>query len=139
MSELELGSLIDAIAEARPFMAGTPIPLLLRKHRGLIESIAAVGLTSACGLVGGVVLARALGPDARGQMAAVVLWATTGIALGDLGVGFAGSYFVAKRPERIGALWSFALSTAYGWGSALAAILVLLLARLPSGPDWLIV
>jgi O-antigen/teichoic acid export membrane protein len=139
MSELEVGSPIGTIAEARSFEATVPIAVLWRQHRGLIESIAAVGLTAGCGLIGGVVLARALGPVARGQLAAVVLWATTGIALGDLGVGFAGSYFAAKRPERIGALWSFALSTGYGWGSALALIGAVLLARVPTAPHWFIV
>lgn len=48
-------------------------------------------------VVSGVLLARSLGPDGRGELAAVILWASTLAALGSIGIGEAATYHAARR------------------------------------------
>lgn len=54
--------------------------------------------------VTGVILARALGADARGQLAAVILWPSLLAMLGSLGIPDAATYFAAKRLQPLGTL-----------------------------------
>jgi len=58
-------------------------------------SIAVLGLTA----VGGLVLARVLGPTGRGELASLVLWATLALDLALLGTTESLTYHVAAFPE----------------------------------------
>jgi O-antigen/teichoic acid export membrane protein len=73
-------------------------------RRGLARSIARtagfnVASAGAAGL-GGIILARALGPTARGEYAAVTSWFGVALVVGGMGQPAALCYFVAKQPQR---------------------------------------
>jgi O-antigen/teichoic acid export membrane protein len=66
-----------------------------------------VARTSVCNVAGaaaagiaGVVIARSLGPSARGEYAAIMAWFAVVLVLGQLGQTAATTFFVAREPER---------------------------------------
>jgi O-antigen/teichoic acid export membrane protein len=91
-----------------------------RHLRRALPTIAYSGMTAVAGLISGVLLARQLGPTVRGEVAAVIAWAGVLAIGGDLGIGIAASYFIAKHPGRVGLLWTQALAFATVLGGALA-------------------
>lgn len=106
-----------------PSKADRLVAHLLRVAPTVLSS----GMTAGLGLVGGVVLARSLGPTFRGEMAGLVAWIGMLAAVGDIGVGYAASYFVAKSPERTNSIWSQAIVTAAMVGTALALFTAVIL------------
>jgi O-antigen/teichoic acid export membrane protein len=73
-------------------------------RRGLARSIARtagfnVASAGAAGLAG-IILARALGPTARGEYAAVTSWFGVALMVGGMGQPAALCYYVAKQPQR---------------------------------------
>lgn len=70
--------------------------------RKAVGTLGTSGLSLATALVGGLVLARALGPSGRGEVASLVAWATTGLAVGSLGVPQAAVYFASSAPSQRG-------------------------------------
>src|ERR1035437_8828361 len=58
-----------------------------------------------CGILSGVTLARSLGPGGRGELATAFLWPNVLMLFGDLGLGFAFSYFVARERDKVSELW----------------------------------
>ncbi len=92
--------------------------------RGVTLTLLARSLTIGVGLLSSVVTARWLGPEGRGIL--ITLSVLTGLALqfGNLGLHSSSVYFVAREPEKSGAvlgnlLW---LSLGLGAGAALLAI-----------------
>jgi O-antigen/teichoic acid export membrane protein len=79
---------------------------LIRKQiwayvRGPTGTITATNLAILGGnAVAGITSARALGPEGRGQLAAVILWTALINVVGMLGVPSAAVYYAAHRPER---------------------------------------
>lgn len=71
--------------------------------RPLAGSFGATAFIQLLQAVIAVVLARALGPDGRGELAAVILWPTAIMTLGNLGLAQATTYHAARTP-RLGAL-----------------------------------
>jgi O-antigen/teichoic acid export membrane protein len=71
---------------------------------GFARTVAGAAATNvvatATAAVAGLLLARALGPTARGEYAAVVAWFGTVLALGQLGQTAATTYYVARDPYR---------------------------------------
>lgn len=61
------------------------------------------------GVVSGVLAARLLGPEGRGELAAIVLWPTALWVVGSVGMPQTITFFSAREPERRGALLSAAL------------------------------
>jgi len=66
----------------------------------LVASVAIQGLN----VVSGVVLARALGPAGRGELAAVLLWPSVLASVGDLSASAAVAYFTASGASAIRAM-----------------------------------
>jgi O-antigen/teichoic acid export membrane protein len=62
------------------------------------------------GSVGGIVAARLLGPEGRGELAAAVVWASILTALASLGLPQALTYHVARTPEAVGQIFSTTLA-----------------------------
>ncbi len=82
-----------------------------------------------------MILARSLGPAARGELATVLLWvAFLGMA-GDMGLGFAFSYFAGKNVSRVGRLWGVALQVSATTGSVLAIVGMVCLPRILGTPS----
>lgn len=73
-------------------------------RRPLGASFAASASIQLLNAVTGVILARGLGADARGQLAAVILWPSLLAMLGALGISEAATYHAAKRTQPLGAL-----------------------------------
>jgi O-antigen/teichoic acid export membrane protein len=74
------------------------------RRRGMARSIARtagfnVAGAAAAGLAG-VILARALGPTARGEYAAVTSWFGVALMVGGMGQPAALCYYVARQPQR---------------------------------------
>jgi len=72
------------------------------------------------GIGSGVTLARSLGPAGRGELAAVLLWSGILGLFGDMGLGFAFSYYSGKMKERIDEFWTLSISSGLLIGGVLA-------------------
>lgn len=103
-----------------------------REFGGTLISTA---LPAIAGVVSGIALARTLGPVGRGEFASVLIWPLMLGLLGDLGVGFALTYFVSREPARRDALWTIGCVVSLVWGAFLAAASIAILAsRLSLSP-----
>jgi len=69
------------------------------------------------GILGGILSARLLGPQGRGELATALVWVALLAALADLGVSQAVTYHVAKGRERVGAITGTAIGLALLTGS----------------------
>ena len=70
------------------------------------------------GIVTGILLARGLPPAGRGAVAAMLLWPTIVVTIGDLGLANSFTYYTAQRPSLVGwlrraAVKASALQTLY--------------------------
>jgi O-antigen/teichoic acid export membrane protein len=61
-------------------------------------------LIQGCNVVTGLLLARTLGPIARGELAAVVLWPSMLATVGSLGITDAATFYAARRTTELGGL-----------------------------------
>lgn len=80
------------------------------------------------GIVGGVLLARALGPEGRGTVAALVAWTGIATILADMGVSSSLIFHASREPERGPGLLTNSVVLALGfslvaWGIASPALL----------------
>ena len=66
----------------------------------LVATAVANAVIAACGLVSGTLLARMLGAEGRGELAAIQSWPMLLTAIGSVGLTEAAAYFAAKAPER---------------------------------------
>jgi O-antigen/teichoic acid export membrane protein len=96
---------------------------------GLRATLLSTGLTAAAGAASGIVLARTLGPVDRGELATVLLWPFAIGILGELGLGLAFAYFVARDGSLLSGLWTLGWVVSLGWGTALALASSLVLQR----------
>lgn len=67
----------------------------------MIGSFAATGVIQVIQAATGVLLARILGPEGRGELAAVILWPTVLTVVGSLGLAQASTYFIARAKSRV--------------------------------------
>lgn len=93
----------------------------------MVASFGASALIQLVGVLTGVLLARALGPEARGELAAAVLWFVLLTELLSLGLLQANTYEAARDPSSAGrlAVTSVALSVALGLATIGIAFLLL--------------
>lgn len=75
-----------------------------------------------CGVGTGVTQARLLGPAGRGQLATALLWPGILVIFGDLGLGFAFSYYGGKERDKLSQLWSLAALCGLLIGCAIALV-----------------
>lgn len=94
---------------------------------GLSWSFGANGLIAVCGFVNGVILARMLGPEIRGEVAMIILWSAIGSMFGDMGLSQALAFEAGKRPDLLNRLWGTALLAGSVVGAVIAAAAVVLL------------
>lgn len=85
-----------------------------RGARPFAFSLGTNALVGACALVTGGVLARYLGPEGRGQLAAVVLWPDLLMMMASLGGAPTVAYFVSSEPGRARSIYGQALLLAAG-------------------------
>jgi O-antigen/teichoic acid export membrane protein len=72
------------------------------------------------GFFSGVVLAHTLLPASRGEFAAIMLWPNVLVLFGELGLGFAFSFYVGQKKTQIDVLWTTACGVSLVWGGLLA-------------------
>ena len=65
--------------------------------RHVVQSVAVTATVMAVGLVSGIIAARSLGVDGRGQLAAVILWPAVLASVAELGLPTAFTYLTASR------------------------------------------
>lgn len=73
---------------------------LKRHNLGQLRGIFAYGLGPILGLASGPILARALGPEGRGQFAAIMQPISVAAAVASIGIPTAVTYFIAKSYDR---------------------------------------
>ncbi len=83
-------------------------------------AIAGTTITSAvimaCGVVTGLIAARSLGPSGRGELTAIVVWASTLLYAGTLGLPEAIAYHAAAERESRDRVWATGQATAVALG-----------------------
>jgi len=102
-------------------------PAIGRFGQNAVESILSAALTTVCGVVGGVILARVLGPEVRGIFATATIWPIVLSQLGDMGLGYALAYSIGRGPHRASELWTLALLASVVLGLVLAGSAALVL------------
>jgi O-antigen/teichoic acid export membrane protein len=68
--------------------------------RGVLQTASANAAMTVLAGLAGVVLARSLGATVRGQYGAITAWYGLCLIVGELGLGAATTYFVARMPDR---------------------------------------
>ena len=90
----------------------------------VVSTAAASAAIMACGVVTGLIAARSLGADGRGQLATITVWSLAILYVGDLGLPDAVAYTSAAERPRRERVWTTAqtlaitvglLVTAAGW------------------------
>lgn len=94
---------------------------LVRRDRGAVETAASNMVVALLVFLGGVVLARALGPEGRGRVAAHLVGIAASFALGSLGINY-GAALAAARSG--GSRVVFARIRTFGLLSLLATLLL---------------
>lgn len=74
--------------------------------RALVGTAIVSTVILACGIVTGLIAARSLGPTGRGELAIIVVWASTLLYAGSLGLPHAVAYFAAARPASADRVWT---------------------------------
>jgi O-antigen/teichoic acid export membrane protein len=83
-------------------------------ERQAIETVLANGLSALSVFAAGVVMARALGPEGRGQVAAHLVGIVMSVALGSLGISYAAAYAAARSGRArsaFRAVWTLGLAS----------------------------
>jgi O-antigen/teichoic acid export membrane protein len=96
------------------------VRLFKRLGEGLPNTLLLTAGTAAAGLCSGVLLGRTLVPLVRGEFATVLLWPGALVLFGDLGLGFAFSYYGGQHPDKLNGLWTMACVVSAAWGGLLA-------------------
>jgi O-antigen/teichoic acid export membrane protein len=90
--------------------------------RALRSSLLSSSALQCLGAVTGILLARGLGPEERGDLAAVVVWPTVLVFVGGIGLAEAAMYFGATRPDRVREVVRRLLALALIQGAALTLL-----------------
>ncbi len=90
--------------------------------RHYFSTVATNALILLFGIASGVLVARLLGPEGRGELAVITLWPLNLGLLGTLGFTQALTYFSAKHPGRTDTIWTSALVMAMLQSATLAAV-----------------
>lgn len=80
--------------------------------------------------VASMLAARLLGPQGRGQFAAIVVWASLASTLGDLGISQSCSYYIARHRREAGAIAGTAIALNLACAAVLLALLQLFAGRI---------
>lgn len=82
----------------------------------IVGTVAASAVIMACGLVTGLIAARSLGPNGRGQLAALTVWTITFQYAGDFGLPDAVAYVSGSERRLRDRVWTTAQALAIAFG-----------------------
>ena len=82
--------------------------LFSKLQQGLPNTLLIMSVIGVAGLASGLIVARILGPEGRGEFATIVLWPSTLATFCDLGLGFSFSYLAGKNRDSIHGIWTLA-------------------------------
>jgi O-antigen/teichoic acid export membrane protein len=112
----------------------SPLPNNQHKHTvfdsGLAWTLAANTLVALSGMLTGSMLARLLGPDGRGSLAAIQNWPVLIQGLGALGITTAAAFYSGRDPKSAGSLLATAGITLAGWSIPLVLLGYVLMPKL---------
>jgi O-antigen/teichoic acid export membrane protein len=98
-------------------------------------TLGATGIVTAAGVATGILTARVLGPEGRGQLAALTLWAATIVYSTSFGIGEATGFCAAKAaPERRSVVLATSQTLALGY--AVLAVICAWVVRLALAERW---
>jgi enterobacterial common antigen flippase len=103
--------------------------------RAIVSTVTATAVILGCGLITGLIAARTLGPDGRGELAAVTVWATVLLYAGTLGLPEATAYFAAADRGARARIWTTAQIAAAVLGTVVMVAGWWLLEVIPSAPE----
>jgi len=83
--------------DAEPVARARSVGDDLSAGRHVVQSVTTTATVVVVGLVSGIIAARSLGVDGRGELAAVILWPAVLASLGELGLPTAFTYLTASR------------------------------------------
>src|SRR3990172_9028420 len=84
-----------------------PFAAVSTLSRHYLSTVAANGAILLLGVLSGVLAARLLGPETRGELTVIILWPSAVVyILGSLGLHDATTYFAARHPERLNAVFT---------------------------------
>ena len=89
-------------------------------------------LIQAAGMLTGILLARFLGPEKRGELAAIQLWGSFFATLALVGLPESVIFFGAKEKEKIGQFWSTGVFAALVLGSPIILLGYFILPFVPT-------
>lgn len=75
-------------------------------YSAIVSTATASAVIMACGVVTGLIAARSLGPDGRGQLAAITVWTMTFLYAGDFGLPSAVGYVAASEQRDRDRVWT---------------------------------
>lgn len=94
-----------------------------RPHARALAGTAGLNVTTVLvSSIGGLILARALGPTQRGDLVTIISWPAVLGTIASVGLTQSTCYWVAKRPERASAFMSTAVAAALATGAVLAVL-----------------
>lgn len=97
-------------------------PLTSAFHRHVLWTVVTNIALSCFGVITGVLVARLLGPEGRGELAAIQVWPSFIVSLGTLGLSEAVVYFSARDQQNIGRYAASAATVAFLSSLPFAAI-----------------
>ena len=89
----------ESVANSRPGIRGPWRGRVSGARASVVANLAGGLAIQSLGVVTGTLLARGLGPHDRGVIAAMVLWPTLVVAIGDFGIGSALAFYAAQEPR----------------------------------------
>lgn len=94
--------------------------------RDIVSSFTATALIQASNIGSGILLARFLLPEGRGELAAVILWPSVVGAIGIIGLHEAVAFHAARRPREAGGILRAGLALGFGLSLLLMPLAALL-------------
>ena len=101
----------------------------ISRNADVVYSVATNAFCIGMAGLASILITRVLGPQGRGQFAAVIVWTSLACALADLGVSQSCTYYSARRPQDAGTVLGTAMALSIAGGTVLLPILEVFVVR----------
>lgn len=110
------------MSTVNPEPAPPPLSREASASSAILSTAAGGAVIMACGVVTGLIAARSLGPDGRGQLAAITVWIFTLVWVGDVGLPDAMAYTSAAARDARDRVWTTGQVMAIAVGVFITAV-----------------